>query len=137
MAHTTQAQTERKVTTLLETVSWAPKGSLPPGWKRDLWIKSCGLCPAIRPGLTLRESEGSLVVCDPTTRAAHVLNQAKATVFLLANGTRTVDDIIAGVAEAIGATGLHGDALRAGVSRAITDFVEKGILIIRRCLPAA
>ncbi|MBI4606813.1 MAG: hypothetical protein HY721_33020 [Planctomycetes bacterium] len=112
-----------------------PRGpTAPAGWRRDAWLDGADLCPAIRPGLVLRESQGRLVIQDPDTGTHHELGPSGAAAFLLSNGTRSLPEI---VREVNGR--LRPDQLgeTPDIPRLLGDLIEQRFLVLRRRQSAA
>ena len=100
---------------------------LPPGWKRDVAIESCGYRPAIRPGLVLGEEDGLLVVKDPVSEAQQTLAAAQTAVFLRANGSRSLQAITRELAATRPL-----DTTEDSVRRILCALLEGGLLVLRR-----
>ena len=111
--------------------AWEP----PPGWEKSTSIEKItalegkALYPALRPGTILRELDGHLVIHDPVTRDIHKLNLPAATIFLLANGARTLGDIAEEYARRFDRSLWKAVD---DVERVIQELVEKKVAVLRR-----
>lgn len=74
-------------------------------------------------GLTVEEVGDELLVYDAAMNRAHSLNQGSATVWRLCNGTRSIEDLNAAAAEALGV-----EPDMAMVRRAISQLDHAGLL---------
>ncbi len=81
--------------------------------------------PKRRPDLLFDEAGAELVVFDPATDLAHVLNETAAAIFLLCDG-RSLNSIVRELARIPGAEAadIPGD-----VARLVASFEEKGLLL--------
>jgi hypothetical protein len=102
--------------------------ALPAGWKRDIWLESCRLCPCIRPGLVLGEDGGYLVVRDCALGDRHLLNRSAAAVFLLLNGARTLASV---ARELSAAFSIGKKQIESDIQRVICEMIAKKLLVLR------
>lgn len=82
--------------------------------------------PQIRGDLTLVELDQEAVVYDPLSGLVHYLNPMASLVFQLCDGTATVKETVADLAEA---NEVEPDAIGADVRRLIKQFRDTGLVV--------
>ena len=84
--------------------------------------------PAGRPDLFYQEVSEGGVLFDPEGEKVYVLNASAAFVWNCLDGRRSVDDIAAELADALGPSAPDPAALRKDVDRALEDFRRQDLL---------
>ena len=82
--------------------------------------------PRTRDDVVFRRLGEEFAILDPSGQVVHVLNPSAAAVWVLCDGSRSVEEIATEVREAFG---LGDDVdLRPDVDEALTAFADKGLL---------
>ncbi len=82
--------------------------------------------PRVREDVVFRRLGDDFAVLDPSKRVVHILNATAAAVWVLCDGTRSLDTITREIAEVF--EDGDGSDVASDVERTVSDFAERGLL---------
>jgi hypothetical protein len=91
-------------------------------------------CPKARTDLMLQEVGSEGMLYDRTGERIHILNVTALAIWKVCDGSRDINAI--GAAIGLGFSGLEGHDIKSDIEKLLTEFEERGLLVIASARPA-